>query len=420
MSNAAVLLAVLLPGLALGVVLLRGFRPWPLVGALLKRYRWINVVFVLLIAVATSMGIGVTAVERAVREGTARAADKFDLVIGAPGSELTLLFASVFAEPSDVGLVGGQDFVAVAESAGVEFAAPLGFGDSHEGAPIIGTTMELVEHMSGGVLLEGRGFEQPFDVIAGALNPIEIGARFEPAHGFGESAEEGLHGDTLTVVGRLSVTGAPWDHALLTPIEGVWLTHGLAAGHAPGNDWLGPPFDARFFPGTPAIVVKPESLSAAYALRARFDAEEALMAIFPGTELANLYSILGDARAAMGALVTITQVIIVIGVLTALFVLTKLFARQIELLSILGAPVRFQLAVIWAYAAALLTAGTVLGVALGYLAARTFAALATAQTNTLITARLGWEEAHAAGIFLSIVLLLSLASSAIGLRAAAR
>ncbi|MEM1100204.1 MAG: hypothetical protein AAGH73_01580 [Pseudomonadota bacterium] len=219
MSNAAMLLAVLLPGLALGVVLLRGFRPWPLVGALLARYRWINVVFFLLIAVATAMGIGVTAVERAVREGTARAADKFDLVIGAPGSELTLLFASVFAEPSDVGLVSGEDFVAVAESAGVEFAAPLGFGDSHEGAPIIGTTMEFVEHMSGGVLSEGRGFEQPFDVIAGALNPIEIGARFEPAHGFGESAEEGLHGDTLTVVGRLPVTGAPWDHALLTPIE---------------------------------------------------------------------------------------------------------------------------------------------------------------------------------------------------------
>ncbi|MEL6913497.1 MAG: ABC transporter permease [Pseudomonadota bacterium] len=410
----------LLPGLVLGAVLLRGFRPWPLVGALLGRYRWINLVFVLLIAVATAMGIGVTAVERAVREGTARAADKFDLVVGAPGSELTLLLASVFAEPSAVGLVSGENYVAVSESAGVEFAAPLGFGDSHDGAPVIGTTMELVTHMAGGALAEGRGFETPFDVVAGALNPLEIGATFVPAHGFGDSAEEGLHGDVLTVVGRLPATGAPWDHALLTPIEGVWRTHGLAAGHAPGHDWLGPPFDARYFPGTPAIVVKPESLTAAYALRARFDAAEDMMAIFPGTELANLYGVLGDMRAALGALVAVTQGIIALGVLTALFVLTKLFARQIELLAILGAPLRFRLAVIWAYAAALLGLGTVLGVGLGYVAARVFGAVATARTDTLITARLGWAEAESAAAFLTLVLLLSLATSAVGLRAAER
>ncbi len=45
------------------------------------------VVVVLLVALATALGVTVTLQERALRLGSARAADKFDLVIGAAGSE---------------------------------------------------------------------------------------------------------------------------------------------------------------------------------------------------------------------------------------------------------------------------------------------------------------------------------------------
>ena len=52
------------------------------------RRLWIgSLVIVLLVALATALGVAVTLQERALRLGSARAADKFDLVIGAAGSE---------------------------------------------------------------------------------------------------------------------------------------------------------------------------------------------------------------------------------------------------------------------------------------------------------------------------------------------
>ncbi|MEO0665958.1 MAG: ABC transporter permease, partial [Pseudomonadota bacterium] len=282
--------------------------------------------------------------------------------------------------------------------------------------PIIGTTQAFVDHLGGGEVSEGRGFETPFDVIAGALHPIAIGESFEPAHGFGAAVVEGLHGDVLTVVGRMPATGSPWDHVLVTPIEGVWMTHGLASGHAPGNERLGPPYDARFFPGTPAVVVVPESLSSAYRLRNAFNSDPALMAIFPGTELIELYSVLGDVRQVMAALARLTQGIIAVGVLTALFILLRLFAQQLSLLAVLGAPDRFRLAVIWGYAGALLTAGTVAGLGLGGVSAHVIGRALTAETNITIAARMGWGEVANAAAFLTLSLVVALATSALGLR----
>ena len=59
-------------------------NPWPMVGADLIGMRWTAMVVVMLIGLAVAIGVAVGAQERALREGTARAADDFDLVIGAP------------------------------------------------------------------------------------------------------------------------------------------------------------------------------------------------------------------------------------------------------------------------------------------------------------------------------------------------
>ena len=103
-------LLLLLPALIVGLVLLRGFRPLPLVRALMRRYIWVNAVFVLLIAVSLGLGIGLLAQERGLRRGTAAAAEKFDMIISAPGDELTMMMASVFLQPSNVPLLDGYLF----------------------------------------------------------------------------------------------------------------------------------------------------------------------------------------------------------------------------------------------------------------------------------------------------------------------
>ncbi len=407
-QDIALLLVLLAPVAMLGLWLLRGFAPWPLVRAILWRFRWANAMFAALIAISVGMGIGLIAQERGLRQGTAAAADKFDLIVSAPGSEMTMMLATVFLQPYDVPLLDGDIYNSVATHPDVDLAAPLAFGDSYAGAPVIGTTAEFARHLSDD-RIEGRAWQTPFEAIAGAAAPVFMGQTFSPAHG----SEDEVVGDAhaayeFTVVGTLPRTGTPWDRAILVPVEAVWQVHGLANGHAPdAGDQLGPPFDAAYFPGTPSIIVRAEALWANYALRSEFTRANKTMAFFPGTVLANLYRVMGDVRHVMSIMSVVTQVLVAASVLLGLFILTRLFRRQVAMLRALGAPRRFILSVVWSYAASLLIAGTTLGIALGVAATSAISSVVTERTDILVNATLGWGEIHLAAAFLAFTSVLS-------------
>lgn len=415
-QDAMIAVALILPVLLAGLLVRRGFATGPLVRGILWRYRWANAAFVLLIAISVGMGIGLISQERALREGTAKAAEKFDLIIAAPGSELTMMLASVFLQPTDAPLLDGFTYSQIASHDRITFAAPLAFGDSYEGAPVIGSTAAFVTHLGDGVI-EGRNIGAPFEAVAGAAVRLDIGQEFVPAHGFGDSADTEAHEDVLKVVGKLPRTGSRWDHAIITPVETVWLVHGLADGHAPdkADPRIGPPFDADYFPGTPAVVVKPSSLAAAYALRSEFTRDAETMAFFPGAVLATLYRIIGDARQAVSVMIIVSQILVAASVLLGQFILTRLFKRQIALLRAVGAPRRFILATIWNYCTLLLVSGAVLGLGIGYAAAAAISRIVTARTDILVTAGIGWSEVHLVAGFVSIAGLLSFAPSLVAL-----
>ena len=416
-QDLVVALALVAPLLVLGAALVRRFRPWPLVGALMWRYRWANVLFVSLIAISVGMGIGLISQERGLRDGMARAADKFDLVVAAPGSELTLMRAAVFLQPSDVPLLDGETYNEIAAHERVKIAAPIAFGDSYGDAPVLGTIAEFVTHLTDGAL-DGRMWRTSSEAIVGAAVPLGIGDRFTPAHGVGDTAEQGAHdGVELEVVGRMPRTGTPWDRSILIPVEAVWEVHGLANGHAPERgDQIGPPFDARYFPGTPAIIVRSEELWASYALRSEFTRDNETMAFFPGTVLANLYRVMGDVRQTMSVMAVVTQILVGASVLLGLFILSRLFQRQLGMLRAIGAPRRFVMSVVWLYGVALLAAGTVLGMLVGLGAARIISGIVTERTDVLVQAGLGWSEAHLAPAFLVVTGFLSLLPALVVLR----
>jgi putative ABC transport system permease protein len=407
---------LLLPAIVTGVVVVAGYRPWALVRAMLWRFRWTNILFVALIAVSVGIGVGLIAQERGLRQGTARAADKFTLVVTAPGSEVTMLLAAVYLQPTDVPLLSGERFNAIASHERVALAAPIAFGDSYIDAPVVGTTAAFISHLSG-TLAEGRMFEAHKEAVIGPSISLEIGDRFEAAHGAGDAVEGEAHeGYAYTVVGRMQPSDSPWDRAVLVPIEAIWEVHGLSLGHAQERgDQLGPPFDAEYFPGTPAILVKADELWANYALKSEFTTDET-MAFFPGAVLANLYSLLGDVRQAMSVLAVVTQVLVTAGVLTGLVILARLFARRLALLRALGAPRRFVFSVIWTYAASLIGAGALLGIVIGVVATAVISAIITAETNILIRSTLGWPELHLVAAFVCLTVLLALAPAFAALR----
>ncbi len=402
------LVLLLLPAVITGLIVIWGFRPQALVGALLWRFRWTNLTFVALIAISIGIGVGLIAQERGLRKGTARAAEKFDLIVAAPGSEITMMFAAVYLNPSDVPLLGGEIYNEIATHDDVDLAAPIAFGDSYLSSPVVGTTPQFVTHLAGNPS-EGRLFAGSGEAVAGSRVDLKLGETFEPAHGIGDSAEEDAHaGHALTIVGRMTPTGSPWDKAILVPVESVWEVHGLTNGHGPERQTqIGPPFEADYFPGTPAILVHANELWANYALRSEFTRDDT-MAFFPGAVLAQLHALMGDIRQIMSVMAVLTQVLVTAGVLTGLIALARLFARRLALLRALGAPGRFVFAVVWSYAATLIVLGSAIGLGVGWIAVDVISSIVTSRTDILVTATLDWPEFHLIAGFVSLTVLLAL------------
>jgi putative ABC transport system permease protein len=166
-------------------------------------------------------------------------------------------------------------------------------------------------------------------------------------------------------------------------------------------DQIGPPFDADFFPGTPAIIVQPKALWASYSLRAEFTNSDS-MGFFPGAVLARLYAVLGDMRQAMSVLSTVSLALVAISVLIGLMILIRLFQRQLATLRALGAPVRFVFAVVWSYAVCLLALGALLAGVFGQIATTVLSHILTQRSDIVIQAPLGWTEAHMIAGFITL------------------
>lgn len=369
-------------------------NPLPLVRANLIRHLTANVLFALLIAAAVALAIGVSAQERALRRASAHAADPFSLLIGAPGGRIDLLLAAVFARPSAVGLVRGTILAELAADPQVRFVAPLAFGDSVGTSPVMGTTAAFVEHLAGG-RIEGRVFASLSEAVAGAATGLRVGDRFTPAHGHGVAADAGAHeGEELVVVGRMAPTGTPWDNVVAVPVEQVWAVHGLATGRDPAGpepDRIGPPWDPAFTPGLPAIVVEPASVPAAYRLRQAWRTAET-QAFFPAESLVELYEYLGDVAALMAVFAFASQGLVILAILVGVMALMRLQQRQLGVLRALGAPRTYVGLATWAYLFALVLAGTLAGLGLGWGAAQVVSGAFSAETGMAVSAALTGAE----------------------------
>ena len=213
-----------------------------------------SLVVVLLVALATALGVAVTLQERALRLGSARAADKFDLVVGAAGSETQLVLSSIFLQAAPLPLVPGKVLHDLAEDPRVSWAAPVGFGDSFDGNPIVGTTTVLIDGAGGG-LAEGRAFAARAEAVIGSGVGLKLGQEVKPMHGMpGEGGH--THAEiAYRVVGRMLPTGTPWDRAILVPIEAVWGIHGMEAGDAHAQDPAGHDHDHEAPGSTPLALL---------------------------------------------------------------------------------------------------------------------------------------------------------------------
>lgn len=377
-------------------------NPLPMVLADLRAMRASAAVVVVLVALAVAIGIAVTAQERGLRQASARAADDFDLIIGAPGSQTQLVLTTVYLQPEALPLIDGGLLNRLAGDKRVAGVAPIAFGDIVRGYPVVGTTLPFVSRWGRLQPTEGRFFAAEEEAVIGADVRLGLGEKVTPSHAVaGEPARPGEETDAehahkhegvvYTVVGRLPRLGSPWDRAILIPIESVWETHGLGNGHSLDGAALGPPFDAPRRPGVPAIVVKPLRVADAYALRGEYR-QGGTMALFPAEMLVSLYRTMGDLRDVLVLVAALNNLLVFASILLLVVTLVTLRRRRYAVLRALGASRLYVLLVTWLGAALLLAVGCVFGLGLGWIGTAIVGAVVEGRTGLHLAASIGAQE----------------------------
>jgi putative ABC transport system permease protein len=400
----------------------------------LRRLWAASLVIVLLVALATALGVAVTLQERALRLGSARAADKFDLIVGAPGSETQLVLSSVFLQPAALPLMPGEVLTRLATDPRVAWAAPIGFGDNYRGFPIVGTTTALVSGTTTG-FTDGRMFALEGEAVIGSGVDLAIGAEVKPMHGAaGEGGE--THADSAyTVVGKLQPTGTAWDRAILVPIQAVWHIHGLGEDHDEAeehHDEAGgeehhhhgridadAPLVEDFVhdvPGLPAVLVKPKSIADAYKLRQEYRTGEGTRAVFPAEVLTSLYATLGDARTVLMYVAYGAEALVGAALMLIAVIHVAQRRKQIGALRAFGAPRLAVFGIVWLELLLLVGIGVGAGFALGYGAAEALADMFTAQSGVRLPVAFTAADGALAAAFLAVAALMAALPAALAYR----
>ncbi len=409
----------------------------------LRRLWAASLVIVLLVALATALGVAVTLQERALRLGSARAADKFDLIVGAPGSETQLVLSSVFLQPAALPLMPGEVLTKLIADPRVGWAAPIGFGDNFQGYPIVGTTTDLISGTTTG-FSEGQMFAREGEAVVGSGVDLPIGAEVKPMHGTaGEGGE--THADSIYhVVGKLQSTGTAWDRAVLVPIQAVWHIHGLGEdhdheaeadhdheaeahhegeageehhhhGHIDANAPLDEDFDHEV-PGLPAVLVKPKTIADAYALRQAYRTGEGTRAVFPAEVLTGLYATLGDARTVLMYVAYGAQTLVAAALMLIAVIHVAQRRKQIGALRAFGAPRLAVFGIVWLELLLLVAIGVGAGFGLGYGAAEFLAGLFTAQSGVHMPVEFTKSDAALAATLLVVAALMAALPAALAYR----
>jgi putative ABC transport system permease protein len=256
-------------------------------------------------------------------ERLTRDARGIDLVIGAKGSPLQLILASIYHADFPTGNIPLAEAERWARHPLVAEAIPLALGDSLAGFRI------------GAELAEGRLWEKPFEATLGALvaarTGLAVGDRFVGSHGLAPGGPE--HGEhPYTLVGIMAPSASVLDRVVLTPVESVWLAHGIEPHehrdearhdeHADEHEEHADEHDEEPEPGgaaTPgggqrpleitALLISYNSPVAAVQLPLMVNRESALQAASPAFETARLLSLIGigaDALRGFGLLLIAT------------------------------------------------------------------------------------------------------------------
>lgn len=333
----------------------------------------------LAVAISVTLLLGVERVRTQARESFASTVSGTDLIVGARSGQVNLLLYSVFRLGNPTNNVGWDAYQEIAKLRGIAWTIPLSLGDSHKGFRVLGTSGDYFKYLRYGrnqplQLSEGRPFTTPFEAVLGAEVAKKLGYQLGQsiviAHGAGNTSFS-LHDNLpFKVVGILAPTGTPVDRTVHVPLAGIEAIHlGWDSGRHSKSVTAEQALAQDLTPKTiTAFMVGLNQRILAFQLQRTINTwrSEPLMAILPGAALQELWSLMSVAETALSVIAGFVVVAGLIGMLTTLLAGLNERRRELAILRSLGARPLHLFALLALEAAALTTAGLLVGVLLLY------------------------------------------------------
>lgn len=296
------------------------------------------------IALSTTLLLGIDRVRNGVRSGFAQTIAGTDLVVGARSSPVQLMLYSVFRIGGATNNMGWEYAQKLSRDPRVAWTIPISLGDSHRGFPVLASNENYFRHFQYGSkqhleFSEGRPFTSVFETVIGAevaerLN-YKSGSAITLSHGT-VGMQSADHGDKpFTVVGILKRTGTPVDRTVHIGLDAMEAIHLDWEAGAPIPSISIAPEQVRKFNLTPksitAVLLGLKNRAGVFALQREIAGEksEPLMAVLPGVALDELWQVVGAGEKALLAVSALVFLVALIGLAST--ILAGLGERRREL-----------------------------------------------------------------------------------------
>lgn len=182
---------------------------------------------VLILSLSIALLLGIQQLKRSFKNQLENNLGNIDLVVGAKGSPLQLVLASVLHLDNPTGNISYKEALKISKNPTIKSAVPISYGDNYKGFRIVGTTIKFTS-IYDAELEKGHRVENAMEVVLGNLVAqqlnLKIGDTLLSSHGLVENSRE-VHDDLFTVVGILKPTQKVIDRLILTNLESVWKVH---------------------------------------------------------------------------------------------------------------------------------------------------------------------------------------------------
>jgi putative ABC transport system permease protein len=266
---------------------------------------------------------------------------KIDVVVGAKGSPLQLVLASVLHLDNPTGNISYKEALKISKNPLIKSAIPISYGDNYKGYRIVGTTYEYAVLYTA-KLEKGHPVENAMEVVLGnsvalKLN-LKIGDTLLSAHGFVENSIE-EHDAVLTVVGILKPTQKVIDRLILTNLESVWDVHNheRKENHE-GHDY----HDIQDEKEITSLLIRFKSPRGLLPFLRRINEQTNMQAALPKYELHKLYAYTSIGFKTISLIAYLILVISCITLFISLYKMVKERAFDLAILRTYGAS-NFQL-----------------------------------------------------------------------------